>query len=613
MRTEQKSLNHETDISDTESQNTALSIIAFWRHELYSPINIINGYCSLILEDLEDLEDLENHEKLHEIQQESENLLTLRSISKQIQNSIGDILSSQKLESLGENIDLEEIRKDIRKIIEPKVKALISLINQLLKFPTEIIIPDLNKIQRAIHLLASLASGNLPYPKSNESKSDNTAHNVGQTSESVQEKSNFVDLEESLRTIKSETTKRTLCLKKPNILIVDNNRLNCELLSRQLGSKSYHTTITHSGHSALQLVQENKYDLILLDIIMPGMSGYEVLEYLHSSEWRDIPVIMISSLDNIDSIAKCIENGAEDYLPKPFNPTLLSARVEACLEKKYLRDQEKIYLDKLARANQEIQELNRQLEVENIRLSAELEITRILQKMILPRESELKEIQELDIAGFMEPADEVGGDYYDVFQHNGDIRVGIGDVTGHGLESGVLMIMVQTAVRALSENNEKCFSKFLNSLNRTIYNNVQRMESTRNLTLSLISYRDGKLTFSGQHEEVIVIRASGDTERIDTVDLGFPIGLEENIEDFVNQTCLQLNPNDTVVLYTDGITEAENRAGIQYGIERLCKVVKEHNCCSADEIKEKVIDDLKQHISDCKIMDDITLLVLKQK
>ncbi|GIX48211.1 MAG: hypothetical protein KatS3mg131_2422 [Candidatus Tectimicrobiota bacterium] len=105
--------------------------------------------------------------------------------------------------------------------------------------------------------------------------------------------------------------------------------------------------------------------------------------------------------------------------------------------------------EQLAQANAEISSLNEQLKAENMRLGAELDVTRKIQRMLLPTEEELKQIEELDIACYMEPADEVGGDYYDVLQHNGQIKIGIGDVTGHGLESGVVMVMTQAVVRAL--------------------------------------------------------------------------------------------------------------------------------------------------------------------
>ena len=267
----------------------------------------------------------------------------------------------------------------------------------------------------------------------------------------------------------------------------------------------------------------------------------------------------------------------------------------------------------LEKANQQILSLNNLLKEENLRMSGELQVTRKLQEMILPKDHELALIVGLDISGFMEPAAEVGGDYYDVLQQNGRIKIGIGDVTGHGLESGMLMIMVQTAVRTLLQNDENDPVRFLDTLNRTIYGNVQRMASDKNLTLALIDYEHGKLTLSGQHEEMIVVRKNGFLERFDTIDLGFPIGLEEEISEFLSQKHIRLETGDVVVLYTDGITEAENEAHKMYGVERLCEVI----CNNVDEpaiaIRRAVIADLRSHIGTQKIYDDITLLVLKQK
>ncbi len=267
----------------------------------------------------------------------------------------------------------------------------------------------------------------------------------------------------------------------------------------------------------------------------------------------------------------------------------------------------------LAQANQEITALNQKLKAENLRLNAELEITKRLQQMILPKQAELEAVEGLEIAGYMEPAEEVGGDYYDVLPENGQVKISIGDVTGHGLESGVLMLMTQTAVRTLQESNITDPVQFLDILNRTIYHNIERMKSDKNLTLALLDYAKGKLSISGQHEETIVVRADGEIERIDTIDLGFPIGLDEEIADFVSQTQINLNPGDVVVLYTDGITEAEDINSQQYGIEKLCEIVRKNRQLSAKEIRKLVIEDLRRHIGKQKVFDDITLVVLKQK
>jgi len=186
-------------------------------------------------------------------------------------------------------------------------------------------------------------------------------------------------------------------------------------------------------------------------------------------------------------------------------------------------------------------------------------------------------------------------------------------VTGHGLESGLVMLMTQTAVQALLHSGETDPVHLLDTLNRTIYNNVQRIKTDKNLTLCLLDYQSGELKLSGQHEEMIVVRRDGQVELIDTIDLGFPIGLDDDIADFIDQTTVQLQSGDGVVLYTDGITEAENSNGEQYGLERLCEVVSQHWSQSAEAIKEVVITDVRQHIGEQEVYDDITLIVLKQK
>ena len=128
------------------------------------------------------------------------------------------------------------------------------------------------------------------------------------------------------------------------ILVVDDNRMNRIKLSRSLEQQGHTVGLAEDGQQALDMLQAEAFDVVLLDIIMPGMDGYEVLERIKGSELRDIPVIVISALDEVDSAVRCIEMGAEDYLPKPFNPVLLRARLNASLQKKKLRDLEKAYL-----------------------------------------------------------------------------------------------------------------------------------------------------------------------------------------------------------------------------------------------------------------------------
>ena len=126
------------------------------------------------------------------------------------------------------------------------------------------------------------------------------------------------------------------------LLIVDDNRVNRILLARGLEQQGHIIETAENGVQALEKLRAKPFDLVLLDIEMPEMNGYQVLETcLKDSELRDIPIIMTSSLDELNSVVKCIELGAEDYLNKPINPILLQARVNASLEKKHLRDEQR--------------------------------------------------------------------------------------------------------------------------------------------------------------------------------------------------------------------------------------------------------------------------------
>jgi class 3 adenylate cyclase/CheY-like chemotaxis protein len=134
------------------------------------------------------------------------------------------------------------------------------------------------------------------------------------------------------------------------ILVVDDNAANRDVLARRLTREGHQVMTATNGPDALEVVAAQQFDLILLDLIMPDMSGFEVLRRLKAAEHTsDVPVVVISALDELDSVVRCIEAGAEDYLSKPFNPVLLRARISACLEKKWLRDREKQFIAGLER------------------------------------------------------------------------------------------------------------------------------------------------------------------------------------------------------------------------------------------------------------------------
>ncbi len=135
-----------------------------------------------------------------------------------------------------------------------------------------------------------------------------------------------------------------------SLLVVDDNSMNRIMLSRYITKLGYQATLAENGRQALDKLQGEPFDLVLLDVQMPEMDGYQVLEHLKADpRLRDIPVIMISAVEELESVVRCIELGAQDYLPKPFNPVLLRARLGASLERKWLRDQEVDYLQQVGR------------------------------------------------------------------------------------------------------------------------------------------------------------------------------------------------------------------------------------------------------------------------
>ena len=146
------------------------------------------------------------------------------------------------------------------------------------------------------------------------------------------------------------------------ILVVDDNASNRDLLFRRLSHDGHQVARADSGRRALEIFEVEEFDLILLDLLMPDLNGFQVLELLKADErLHDIPVIMISGLQETDSVIRCIEAGAEDYLPKPFNPVLLRARISACLERKRWRDRERRYVERIELERQRYETLLRNI------------------------------------------------------------------------------------------------------------------------------------------------------------------------------------------------------------------------------------------------------------
>ncbi len=221
----------------------------------------------------------------------------------------------------------------------------------------------------------------------------------------------------------------------PRILVVDDNDDNRYTLTLYLELEGYTRVETaHDGEEAIaRLGGGEEFDLVLLDVMMPKVDGYGVLNWLKDqAHLRDLPVIMISALNEVNSVVRCIELGAVDYLLKPFNPVLLKARLGATLEKKRLRDEIKAHL---------------------ARLEEELEAARRLQMSMVPQHFPAPTVEfPLDLFASMEPAREVGGDLYDFFMtEDGMLCFLVGDVSGKGMPAALFMARAKSLIRITTD------------------------------------------------------------------------------------------------------------------------------------------------------------------
>ena len=270
-------------------------------------------------------------------------------------------------------------------------------------------------------------------------------------------------------------------------------------------------------------------------------------------------------------------------------------------------------------AKSNIEKLNQRLEADNVRMSSELNVQQRLQQMLQPSAGELRQIHRLDVAAEVRPATEVGGDYYDLFSGGNRDTFAIGDVTGHGLESGVVMLMTQSILRGLLTETGMPLTRVLEHANQALFANIARSGIDRYLSLCLIDYAKdvqnsagANLTIVGQHETILIARASGDIEVIDTDALGFSVGMIDDISPFVAETRTTIVTGDVVLLYSDGVTEAENTLGVAYGTDRLSEQLLLHRHQTAAQIKRAILDDLLTFCADSPLQDDVMLVVLKQ-
>ena len=391
---------------------------------------------------------------------------------------------------------------------------------------------------------------------------------------------------------------------RPRILIVDDEPYNVDYLEQELDDLAYDTLSAYSGKEALEQIGVENPDMILLDIMMPEMDGFEVLRLIKQNEdWQHIPVVIISAVSDMQSVIRGIELGADDYLPKPFDPILLKARLTSGLERKRLRDQEQVYLQSLER---------------------ELDIAREIQAGFLPRF--MPEVEGWELAAYFQAARKVAGDFYDAFPLSGTGRLGIvlGDVCDKGVGAALFMTQFRSLLRAVSNLDHYAghsgeqdspevdpaavLQQTISLVNNYIALTHEASGMFATIFFGALDPQTGSLLYiNAGHEPPVVVNGSGVKERLRPT--GPLVGLLEDMVYQVGET--NLDPGDALLVFSDGVPDAQNAAEEFFGEGPFPILLPDLGAMDAASLLETINGEVYRFVEGMPQPDDITMLAVR--
>ncbi len=448
-------------------------------------------------------------------------------------------------ESNATSASLSKVRHDMRTPINHILGYSELLAEEAAEMQPDALAADLNKIRTAAQMLLGLIDKHLSDDGVAKLLAGESAvSDVRETHDSGERLPEAVAADES-------------SIVAGRILVVDDNPENCETLSRRLVKQGHEVAVAYNGLNALEILREGAFDLVLLDILMPGIDGYGVLNTMKSeTRLRHIPVIMISALDQMESVVRCIESGAEDYLSKPFNPTLLRARIGASLEKKALRDDEQQHL--------------RVIEETQDRLKHELDEAARYVRSIIP--APIDEPVKIDWCYI--PSTELGGDafgYHLIDEHH--FAIYLLDVCGHGVGASLLSVTAMNVIRSgsLAGTDFRDPAQVLKALNDAF-----PMERQNNMYFTIwygvFDLRTRVLSHaSGGHPPAILIEAGGSVSELRAP--GLLIGAVEGM-DYRSETT-EIPPGAQLLVFSDGVYEITRSDGTMAALDDFKAVAVE--------------------------------------
>lgn len=382
------------------------------------------------------------------------------------------------------------------------------------------------------------------------------------------------------------------------LLVVDDNPENRDLLTRRLRRLGYaEMTQAADGVEALEALAAGAFDVVLLDVMMPRMNGVDVLTRMREERRLErTAVIMISAATELETVVQCIELGAEDYLPKPFNPVLLQARLGSVVDKMILRAESRAHMERM---EHELAEARRQ------------QLQMVTHEFALPSES-----LPVTVQATMHPAREVGGDLYDAFEAApGVLCVALGDVSGKGVPAALFMARTRSLLRAATLQyvaitgavpDPAAIAAVINE--ELCKNNPGTMFVT--LFYGLLELPSGRLRFvNAGHVHPYLLGADGSLGIVEHTS-GPPMG----VVDFASHRVfeLDLGPGDGLVLISDGFPEMENAAGEYYSLERLEADFRELWTSTPETLLAQAVERVMAFSEGIPQADDVTALVLRR-
>ena len=376
------------------------------------------------------------------------------------------------------------------------------------------------------------------------------------------------------------------------VVVVDDDVTNLKMAGHILSKHNMRVTALKSGTALIEYVKTNQPDLILLDIMMPGLDGFETMEILKKQmiPGKEIPIIFLTADENRESEMRGLQLGAMDFIRKPFVPEVLVLRVRHTIE---------------------LVRLQRNLVLENERISAEIALASRIQLAMLPSVfPPFPDRPEIDIYACMDPVRKVGGDFYDFFFVDEDhLCLVIADVSGKGIPAALFM-MASKIVLADSAKMGKSPSQILEDMNAVIFaNNREDMFVT--VWVGILEVSTGRLTAANAgHEYPVLMNGSGQFALLKD-DHGLVIGVLPRQK--YKEYTLQLSPGAKLFVYTDGVIEATCDTGELFGITRMVEALNRNPDADPKQVLSgirKAVDDFAQGAEQA---DDLTMMCLEFK